>query len=159
MISYWKSIKNTLFLSLKPVKQASDFILKKNSRWHHCCQIFKTKCSNRNISTSLAPVGANWVSKEAENFKELKFFGLVRCFSVKIAQILKNRPKTGFFSCFWLNFGRFWRFFSFDWKTEHQTKKFKFLEVFRFFWHPVWPQRSETSGAKWFWRQIPLCDL
>ena len=43
------------------------------------------------------PLGANWVSKEAENFKELKFFGLERCFSVKIAQILKNRQKMAFF--------------------------------------------------------------
>ena len=34
--------------------------------------------------------GATWVSKEVENFKELKFLGLVHCFSVKIAQISKN---------------------------------------------------------------------
>ena len=38
--------------------------------------------------------------EEAENFKELKFFGLVRCFSVKIAQILKNHPKMAFFHVF-----------------------------------------------------------
>ena len=40
------------------------------------------------------------MSKEAENFKELKFFGLVRCFSVKIAQILKIPPKWHFFHVF-----------------------------------------------------------
>ena len=51
-------------------------------------------------STSLALFGANWVSKDAENFKELKFFGLVRCFSVKIAQSLKNHPKMAFFIVF-----------------------------------------------------------
>ena len=35
-------------------------------------------------------LGANWVSKEAENFKELKFFGLVRCFSVKTEKSSKT---------------------------------------------------------------------
>ena len=48
-------------------------------------------------STSLAPLGANWVSKEAENFKELEFFGLVRYFSVKTEKSSKTskiEPKT-----------------------------------------------------------------
>ena len=110
-----KKNNNTPFLSLKPIKepQTSFWRKQKNSRGRHCCQIFKTKCSNRNISTSLAPLGANWVSKEPENFKELEFFGLVRCFSVKIAQFSKNRPKMAFFSGFWFNFGCFWRFFQF----------------------------------------------
>ena len=102
MISYWKSIIIPLF---KPQTSKGGLRLyfeenKKNSRGHHCCQIFKTKCSNRNISTSLTPLRANWVSKESENFKELNFFGLVHCFSVKIAQILKNCPKMSFFHVF-----------------------------------------------------------
>ena len=68
---------------------------KKNFKGRHCVQI-----SKQNVQTGIAPLGANWVSKEAENFKELKCFGLVHCFSVKIAQILKNRPKLEFFHVF-----------------------------------------------------------
>ena len=109
-------------------------------------------------STSLVPLGSNWVSEEAENFKELEFFGLVRCFSVKTKKSSKTskiEPKT-WKKC---HFGAvFQNLCNFDWKTANQTKKFEFLAVFRFFWHPVWPQRRETSGAKWFRRQIPLCE-
>ena len=48
-------------------------------------------------STSPGPLGAKWVSKEAENFKELEFFGLVRYFSVKTEKSSKTskiEPKT-----------------------------------------------------------------
>ena len=110
-------------------------------------------------STSLAPFRANCVSEEAENFKELKFFGLVRCFSVKTEKSSKTskiEPKTWRNCHFWTVFRNL---YNFDWKVAHQTKKFEFLEVLRFFWHPVCPQRRETSGAKWFWGQIPLCAL
>ena len=58
---------------------------------------FKTKCINSDISTSLVSFGVNWVSKEAKTFKELEFLGLGRCFSAKIEQTLKNRPKTAVF--------------------------------------------------------------
>ena len=34
------------------------------------------------------------MSKEAEIFKELEFLGLGRCFSAKIEQTSKKRPKT-----------------------------------------------------------------
>ena len=40
------------------------------------------------------------MSKESGIFMELKLFGLVHCFSVKIAQILKNCPKVAFFHVF-----------------------------------------------------------
>ena len=102
-------------------------------------------------STSLAPLGANWVSKEAENFKELEFFGLVRYFSVKTEKSSKTskiEPKTWKKRHFW---AVFWNLCNFDWKTAHQTKKFEFLEVFRFFWHPVCPQWRETSGDIPIW--------
>ena len=126
-------------------------IRKKKSRGRHCCQIFKTKCSNRNICTSLVPLGANWVSKEAENFKELEFFGLVRYFSVKTEKSSKTskiEPKTWKKRHFWVVFRNLCNF---DWKVAHQTKKFEFLEVLRFFWHPVCPQRRETSGDIPIW--------
>ena len=55
---------------------------------------FKTKCINCDIPTTFAPLGSSRVSKEAETFKELEFLGLSRCFSVKIEQTSKNRPKT-----------------------------------------------------------------
>ena len=45
----------------------------------------------------------------------------------------------------------FWNLCNFDWKVAHQTKKFEFLEVLRFFWHPVCPQRRETSGDIPIW--------
>ena len=51
---------------------------------------FKTKCKNSNISTSIAPLGSRWVSKEAKNFKELEFLGLGRCFSVRIEESSKT---------------------------------------------------------------------
>ena len=53
--------------------------------------------------TSLMPLGANWVSEEAEDFKELEFFGLVRCFSVKIeetSKLAKIVEKTAIFQQF-----------------------------------------------------------
>ena len=118
---------------------------------------FKTKCINCNISTSLVPLGSNSMSKEAENFKKLEFLGLVRYFPAKIEQTSKNCLKVPFFLRFYFNFGRFWRLLDSDWKVADQTQKFKFLEVFRFFWHAVWPQGRKTSGMKWFWRQVPLC--
>ena len=102
-------------------------------------------------STSLAPLGSNWVSEEAENFKELEFFGLVRCFSVKTKKSSKTskiEPKTWKKRHFWAVFQNLCNF---DWKTAHQTKKFEFLEVFRFFWHPVCPQWRETSGDIPIW--------
>ena len=34
-------------------------------------------------STIIASLGATWVPKEAKFFREVDFFGLVRCFSVK----------------------------------------------------------------------------
>ena len=79
-------------------------------------------------STSLAPLGANWVSKETENFKELKFFGLVLCFSVKIAQILKNRPKMAFFSCFGFNFDVFEDLFVLTEKQHTEPKNLNSLK-------------------------------
>ena len=45
----------------------------------------------------------------------------------------------------------FWNLCNFDWKVAHQTKKFEFLEVLCFFWHPVCPQRRETSGDIPIW--------
>ena len=41
-------------------------------------------------STSIAPLGSRWVSKEAENFKELEFLGFSRCFSVRIEKSSKT---------------------------------------------------------------------
>ena len=120
---------------------------------------FKTKCINCNISTSLVPLGSNSMSKEAENFKKLEFLGLVRYFPAKIEQTSKNCLKVPFFLRFYFNFGRFWRLFDCDSKVAGQTQKFEFLEIFRFFWHAVWPQGRETSGMKWFWRQVPLCAV
>ena len=80
-------------------------------------------------STSLAPLGSNWVSKEAENFKELKFFGLVRCFSVKIAQILKTGQKWRFSHVF----GSILDFFEdFSVLTEKQHTKPKNLSSLKF---------------------------
>ena len=61
---------------------------------------FKTKCINSNISTSLAPLEANWVSKEAENFKKLKLFRLGRYFSVKMKKLRKTAQKCGFSHAF-----------------------------------------------------------
>ena len=64
---------------------------------------FKTKCKNYNISTSIAPLGSRWVSKEAKNFKELEFVGLGRCFSVRIEESSKTskiQPKTAILGWF-----------------------------------------------------------
>ena len=54
---------------------------------------FKTKCINCDISTTFAPLGSSRVSKEAKNFKELKFLGFGRYFSAKIEQTDKKLPK------------------------------------------------------------------
>ena len=92
------------------------------------------------ISTTHPCLRMLWVSKEAELKGGFKIFGLVRCFSVKTKKSSKTskiEPKT------WKK-RHFWAFFqhlcNFDWKTAHQIKKFEFLEVFHFFWHPVCPQ-------------------
>ena len=55
---------------------------------------FKTKCKNCGICFTFATLGSRRVSKEAEIFKELEYFGLVRYFPAKMEQTLKNRPKT-----------------------------------------------------------------
>ena len=41
-------------------------------------------------SFTFAPLGSSGVSKEAKNFKELKFLGLGRCFSVRIEESSKT---------------------------------------------------------------------
>ena len=46
---------------------------------------------------TFAPLGSSRVSKEAKNFKEFKFLGLSRCFSVRIEESSKTskiQPKT-----------------------------------------------------------------
>ena len=68
------------FLSLKPINGASDFILKK---------------THKNIFTSLMPLGTNWVSKEAENLKELIFLGFVVLFFSQNCTISEKPPKNG----------------------------------------------------------------
>ena len=57
---------------------------------------------------TFAPLGSSRVSKEAKNFKEFKFLGLSRCFSVRIEESSKTskiQPKTG-------GFGRFFEVYS-----------------------------------------------
>ena len=70
-------------------------------------QNYENKYKNSDISTTFAPLGVLWVSKEAENLKELDFVGLGRYFSVKIEKSSKNLQKrmkcmkiTTFFSGF-----------------------------------------------------------
>ena len=63
----------------------------------------KTKCINCDISTTFAPLGTSRVSKEAETFKELKFLGFVRYFSVRIEESSKTskiQPKTAILGWF-----------------------------------------------------------
>ena len=58
---------------------------------------FKTMCINCDFSITFATLESNRVSKEAETFKELKFLGLGRCFSVRIeesSKMSKIQPKT-----------------------------------------------------------------
>ena len=38
--------------------------------------------------------------------------------------------------------------FNYDWKTVAETKKNKFLNDFRFIWHPTWPQDHNTNEMK-----------
>ena len=48
-------------------------------------------------SFTFVPLGSSGVSKEAKNLKEIKFLGLGRCFSVRIAESSKTskiQPKT-----------------------------------------------------------------
>ena len=159
MISYWKIIKIPFF---KPQTSKADLRLyfeetKKYCRWHHCCQF-----SKQNVQMGISPLvsrlcGQTGCQKKRKTSRNSNFLVWCATFQSKLHKFQKTAQKMAFFSCFWFNFGRFWRFFSFDWKVAHQTKKFEFLEVFCFFWHPVCPQRRETSGAKWFWGQIPLC--
>ena len=59
----------------------------------------------------------------------------------------------------------FQRSFDFDWKVEHQTKKFEFHELFCFFWHPWCLQGCPPSRDMpcftflfeifWWWRHLP----
>ena len=55
-------------------------------------------------STSLVTWGSSGASKEAKFYKELTFLGLVRYFSAKNEQNLKNHPKWAFLK---LGFGHF----------------------------------------------------
>ena len=54
-------------------------------------QNFKTKHKTNNCSTIITSLGAMWVPKEVKFFRDVNFFGLVRCFSAKIKQTSKNR--------------------------------------------------------------------
>ena len=64
----------------------SGFILKKKKKHQRALssQNIKTKHETYNYSTIIASLGVTWVPKEAKFFREVNFFGLVRCFSVKI---------------------------------------------------------------------------
>ena len=63
-----------------------------------CGHMHTGEFASRIISVfTFAPLGSRRVSKEAKNFKELKFLGLGRCFSVRIAvssKMSKIQPKT-----------------------------------------------------------------
>ena len=64
---------------------------------------FKTKCKNCDSCFTFPPLGSSRVSKEAEIFKELKFLGLGRCFSVRIEESSKTskiQPKTAILGWF-----------------------------------------------------------
>ena len=71
----------------------SGFILKKEKKHQRALssQNLKTKHKSYDCSTIIASLGAIWVPKEAQFFREVNFLGLVRCFSAKIEQTLKNR--------------------------------------------------------------------
>ena len=84
--------------STEPIKQKEGKI--KLSPYF--CRFFHTKhtgvFASRIISSfTFASMGSSRVSKEAETFKELEFWGLGCCFSGKIEQTLNNRPKTAVF--------------------------------------------------------------
>ena len=59
--------------------------------------------------------------------------------------------------------------FNFDWKVEHQTKKFEFHELFCFFWHPWWPWGCPPRGditwftflfeIFWLWRHLQFFSI
>ena len=77
---------------------------KKNYQRTLSPQNLKTKHKTHNFSTIIVSLGAIWVPKEAKFFKEVNFFGLMRCFSAKIEQTSKNRWKMTVL-------GQFWEFF------------------------------------------------
>ena len=64
-------------------------------------QNLKTKHKTYNCSTTIVSLGAIWVPKEAKFFRKINFFGLVRCFLVKIDQ---KQP----FLCGFSKFVQFW---------------------------------------------------
>ena len=63
----------------------------------------------------------------------------------------------------------FWSFLNLGWKAAHQTKRFNFIEVFRFFWHPSHPQECKNSGEitvytfvfeiLWQWHHLDFFSL
>ena len=75
------------------------------------------------------------------------FFSLVHCFSAKIEQTSKNHWKMAVFQCFWPILSVFWSLLNFDWKTVHQTKRFKFCDKLCFYYYVCCPQTRDNSGV------------
>ena len=80
------------FFKLKPIKEASDFVLKKKSRGHHCCQI-----SKQNVKTVISPLvsrpwGQGGCQKKQKTSRNSNFQVSAAVFQSELKN-LQKRPK------------------------------------------------------------------
>ena len=95
----------------------------------------------------------------------MNFFVWCSTFQSKLNKLWKTIPKPSFLKAFCLFLVVFRSSFNFDWKVEHQTKKFEFQELSCFFRRPWCLQGCPPSGdityftflfkIFWWWRHIP----
>ena len=125
------------------MNRTQGHLIKFSFRLYFCAPggVIGVKGSEKLQRTWIYWFGALFFSQNWKNFK-------------KPQNPWKNAHFLTFFRCF----------FNLGWKTAHQTKKFNFIEVFRFFWHPSHPQERKNSGEitvytfvfeiSWQWRHL-----
>ena len=115
-------------------------------------------------SISGPPGGQLWCDKKQKSSRNLNLLDFCATFKSKLNKLrktTKNEEKT------FKNdgFGAVFRsLFNFDLKVAHKFNKFKFLELFCFFWHPWWPWGCPDRGDMtcftflfeifWWWRHL-----
>ena len=149
----WSEYSCIPFITFKSMKETLGLILKKKKKIVEGATVvkFQNKMYKLWYFLYFCTPGIKQGVKRSGKLQGTQIFRFEPLFFSQNWTNFEKPPKNG---SFWLNFGRFWRFFNSDWKTAAQTLKFEFLEGFHFFWHPAWPHGHESkwwndSGGKY----------
>ena len=136
MAQMWQYI---VFLSLKPIKVSSDFILsylKKKLQGTPPLRNLKNKHKNHDIFTMDAPHGVSGCQKNRKGKGSIPWCVFLLIFSPNWTNFEKPSQNSHFFNRFSWFYEVFWSLFNLGWILAQKHIKVLILVPFRFFWHP-----------------------